>query len=82
MTNKLIFLQEMVVHCVSYLRRAVRSMTNTMAAFNDMLAGDEPINCPDLLVSFDELNALTGVDDLDRMDNKYLVAKTVGHVAE
>lgn len=79
-------LQEMGVHCVSYPRllttAAVKGMMNAMAAFNDMLAGDEPIDRPDLLVSFDELNTLTGFDELDRMDAKYSVAETVGHAAE
>ncbi|MGB0553309.1 MAG: isocitrate lyase/phosphoenolpyruvate mutase family protein, partial [Alphaproteobacteria bacterium] len=46
-----------------------------------LTAGDEPIDRPDLLVSFDELNALTGFDELDRMDEKYSVAETVGHAA-
>ena len=82
MTNKSKCLQEMRVHCVSYPRLAVRDMTNTIAAFNHMLAGDEPIDCPDLLVSFDELNALIDVNKLDRMDDKYLVAETVGHAAK
>ena len=79
-------LQEMGVHCVSYPRllttAAVKGMMKAMAAFNDMLSGDEPIDRPDLLVSFDELNALTGFDELDRMDEKYSVAETVGHAAE
>ena len=72
----------MSVHCVSYPHLAVRGMTDAMAAFNDMLAGDEPIDCPNLRVSSDELSALTGVNELDRMDDKYSVAETLGHAAE
>jgi hypothetical protein len=53
-----------------------------MTAFNDMLAGHEPIDSPDLLVSFDELNTLTGFDELDRMDDKYSVADPIGHAAK
>jgi len=66
---------------VQKVKAAVKGMMNAMAAFNDMLAGDEPIDRPDLLVSFDELNALTGFDKLDRMDENYSVAETVGHAA-
>ena len=82
MTNKSKCLQEMSMHCVSYPHLAVRGMTNAMAAFNHMLAENEPFDCPDLLVSFDEVNALTGVNELDRMDDKHSVAETVGHAPE
>ena len=79
-------LQEMAVHCVCYPRllttAAVKGMMNAMAAFNDMLAGDEPIDRPDLLVSFNELNTFTGFDELDQLDAKYSFAETVGHAAE
>ncbi|MEL0021048.1 MAG: hypothetical protein VW709_14335, partial [Rickettsiales bacterium] len=79
-------LQEMGVHCVSYPRllttAAVKGMMNAMAAFNEMLAGDEPVDRPDLLVSFGELNALTGFDELEKMDEKYAVSPTVGQAAE
>jgi 2-methylisocitrate lyase-like PEP mutase family enzyme len=79
-------LQEMAVHCVCYPRllttAAVKGMMNAMAAFNDMLAGDEPIDRPDLLVSFNELNTFIGFDELDQLDAKYSFAETVGHAAE
>jgi hypothetical protein len=58
---------------VQKVKAAVKGMMNAMADFIDMLAGDAPIDRPDLLVSFDELN---------RMDEKYSVAETVGHAAE
>jgi 2-methylisocitrate lyase-like PEP mutase family enzyme len=82
MTNKSKHLQKMSVHCVSYPHLAVRGMTNAMAAFNDMLAGDEPIDCPNLRVNSNKLSALAGVNELDRMDDKYSVAKTLDHAAE
>ena len=47
-----------------------------------IVVGDEAVDRPDLLVSFDELNTLTGFDELDRMDEKYSVAETIGHAAE
>jgi hypothetical protein len=67
---------------VQKVKAAVKGMMNAMAAFIDMLAGDAPIDRPDLLVSFDELNAFTSFDELNRMDEKYSVAETVGHAAE
>ena len=86
MADKSKRLQEMAVHCVCYPRllttAAVKGMMNAMAAFNDMLAGDKPIDRPDLLVSFNELNTLTGFDELDQLDPKYSFADTVGHAAE
>jgi hypothetical protein len=39
-----------------------------------MLDGSEPIDRPDLMVSFEELNALTGFDELTAMDERYAAA--------
>ena len=61
---------------------AVKGMMDAMAAFNNMLAGDEPIDHPDLLGSFNDLNTLTGFDELDQLDPKYSFTETVGHAAE
>jgi 2-methylisocitrate lyase-like PEP mutase family enzyme len=79
-------LQEMAVHCVCCPRLLTtatgKGMMNAMAAFNDMLSGDKPIDRPDLLVSFNELNTLTSFKVLDQIDPKYSFAETVGHAAE
>ncbi len=68
-------LQAMGVAAVSYPRllstSAMRGMMNAMDAFKEMLAGDQPIDRPDLLVSFEDLNKLTGFDDLTAMDERY-----------
>jgi len=68
-------LEAMGVAAVSYPRllstSAMRGMMNAMDAFKNMLAGSEPIDRPDLMVSFEELNALTGFDELDAMDERY-----------
>jgi len=68
-------LQAMGVHCVSYPRllstAALRGMKNAMSAFQEMLAGEEPVDRPALLVSFDELNTLVGFDRLTEMDEIY-----------
>jgi len=72
-------LQEMGVAAVSYPRLmstgAVRGMMNAMDAFMDMVDGDEPVNRPDLLVSFEEINALVGFDELVEMDKKFAPAE-------
>lgn len=79
-------LQEMGVAAVSYPRllstSAVRGMMNAMDALDEMLAGDAPIDRPDLLVGFDEINALTGYDILTDMDNRYGVADAQPKAAE
>lgn len=68
-------LQTMGVSMVSYPRLmstgAVQGMMNAMDAFTDMLDGDEPVERPDLLVSFKDLNALVGIEFLDDLEEKY-----------
>jgi 2-methylisocitrate lyase-like PEP mutase family enzyme len=68
-------LQEMGVAMVSYPRLmstgAVRGMMNAMDAFGDMIDGDEPVERPDLLVPFKDLNSLVGIDYLDELENRY-----------
>ncbi len=65
----------MGVAAVSYPRLmstgAVRGMINAMDAFMDMVAGDQPVDRPDLLVSFDEINDLVGFDELAAMEKDY-----------
>lgn len=79
-------LQAMGVAAVSYPRllttAAVRGMTNAMEVFKDMLAGDQPVDRPDLLVSFEQLNSLTGFDELTEMDERYATAVTESRAAE
>jgi 2-methylisocitrate lyase-like PEP mutase family enzyme len=68
-------LQTMGVSMVSYPRLmssgAVQGMTNAMDAFTDMLDGDEPVERPDLLTPFKDLNALVGIEYLDGLEEKY-----------
>lgn len=68
-------LQEMGVAMISYPRLmstgAVRGMMNAMDALTDMIAGDEPVERPDLLVPFKDLNELVGIGFLDEMEERY-----------
>lgn len=68
-------LQEMGVAMISYPRLmstgAVRGMMNAMDALTDMIAGDEPVERPDLLVAFKDLNALVGIEFLDELEERY-----------
>jgi 2-methylisocitrate lyase-like PEP mutase family enzyme len=68
-------LQEMGVAMISYPRLmstgAVRGMMNAMDALTDMIAGDEPVERPDLLVPFKDLNALVGIEYLDNLEERY-----------
>lgn len=65
----------MGVAAVSYPRLmstgAVRGMINAMDAFMEMVAGDQPVDRPDLLVSFDEINDLVGFDELAALERAY-----------
>jgi 2-methylisocitrate lyase-like PEP mutase family enzyme len=75
-------LQEMGVAMVSYPRLmstgAVRGMMNAMDAFGDMIDGEEPVERPDLLVPFKDLNSLVGIDYLDELENRYAAPKDAG----
>tara|TARA_A100001037_G_scaffold226324_1_gene204311 strand:+ start:3090 stop:3983 length:894 start_codon:yes stop_codon:yes gene_type:complete len=68
-------LQEIGVSMVSYPRLmstgAVRGMMNAMDALDDMIKGDQPVERPDLLVPFKELNKLVGIDYLDELEDRY-----------
>ena len=68
-------LQAMGVAGVCYPRllttAAVRGMMNAVSVFQEMLAGDEVVDRPDLLVGFDEINDLTGFSQLGELDQLY-----------
>ena len=70
-------LQHMGVAAVSYPRMlstsALRGMMNTVDVFKDMLDGDQEVDRDDLQVSFDDLNALMGMDTLDDLESKYTI---------
>jgi 2-methylisocitrate lyase-like PEP mutase family enzyme len=70
-------LQEMGVAAVSYPRllttSAVRGMMNALDVFEQMMASNEEVDRPDLLVSFEEINALVGFETLTEMESRYAV---------
>lgn len=72
-------LQEMGVAMISYPRLmstgAVRGMMNAMDALTDMIAGDEPVERPDLLVAFKDINALVGIEYLDELEERYATSE-------
>ncbi len=72
-------LEEMGVAMVSYPRLmstcAVRVMINAMDALGEMIEDNEPVERPDLLVPFKELNKLVGIDYLDNLENRYAVPR-------
>lgn len=69
-------LQDMGVAQVSYPRMlstaALMGMKNAMAVFmEDLLEKNNLVDRPDLLVSFDELNSLMGMEELDQIEQAY-----------
>jgi len=68
-------LQEIGVAMVSYPRLmstgAVRGMMNAMDALGEMIKGEEPIERPDLLIPFKDLNNLVGIEHLDQLEDRY-----------
>jgi 2-methylisocitrate lyase-like PEP mutase family enzyme len=72
-------LQDLGVAVVIYPRlltaASVQGMKNAIAALHETLRSGEPVERPDLLVSFDELNALVGFDELKRIERRYLTAE-------
>jgi 2-methylisocitrate lyase-like PEP mutase family enzyme len=69
-------LQDMGVAQVSYPRMlstaALMGMTRAMDVFmGEVLEKNQLVDRPDLLVSFDELNKLMGVEELDRLEDTY-----------
>jgi 2-methylisocitrate lyase-like PEP mutase family enzyme len=68
-------LQELGVAVAIYPRlltaAAIQGMNNAMAAFQQMLSTGTVVDRPELLVSFEELNALLGLDELQRLERRY-----------
>jgi 2-methylisocitrate lyase-like PEP mutase family enzyme len=69
-------LEEMGVAQVSYPRllttAALKGMLNAMAVFKDeVIDRNKVVDRPDLLASFDELNALMGFDALDELERRF-----------
>ena len=70
-------LQALGVAAVSYPRllstAALKGMMNAMAVFKEeVLEKDRVVDRPDLLVSFDELNELMGMAELDGLERRFL----------
>lgn len=69
-------LQDLGVAVVIYPRlltaAAVRGMKNAIAAVQESLRSGQVVDRPDLLVPFEELNALVGMEELNRLEQRYL----------
>jgi 2-methylisocitrate lyase-like PEP mutase family enzyme len=70
-------LEEMGVAQISYPRllstAALKGMMNAMEVFKDEVVGkNNVVDRPDLLVSFAEINALMGLDDLDALEQRFI----------
>jgi 2-methylisocitrate lyase-like PEP mutase family enzyme len=68
-------LEALGVSTVSYPRMltsaALRGMKNALAAFAGTVDAGQPTERPDLLVNFDELNALMGLKELDELEKRF-----------
>jgi 2-methylisocitrate lyase-like PEP mutase family enzyme len=68
-------LQDLGVSSVSYPRMltsaALRGMMNALDAFAGAVDADQPVQRPDLLVTFDELNRLMGLDQLHELESRF-----------
>jgi len=71
-------LQDLGVGVVIYPRMltssAIMGMKNALAALDGSLKSGKPVDRPDLLVSFEELNDLLGMPELQRLEQRYLTA--------
>ncbi|MFT4066300.1 isocitrate lyase/PEP mutase family protein [Paraburkholderia sp.] len=69
-------LQELGVAVVVYPRlltaAAIQGMKNAIATLKESVASGNVIERPDLVVSFEELNELVGIDELERIEQRYL----------
>jgi 2-methylisocitrate lyase-like PEP mutase family enzyme len=69
-------LQALGVAVVIYPRlltaAAIQGMNNAMAAFQQMLTTGKVVDRPDLLVSFEDLNELVGMAELQRLERRYV----------
>lgn len=52
---------------------AIRGMKNGLAVLKESMQTGAVIERPDLAVSFEELNALVGMEELDRLEQRYLL---------
>lgn len=68
-------LQDLGVAAVSYPRMlssaAIRGMINALDAFENLLRSPTSIERPELLVSFEEINELMGIGDLNALERRY-----------
>ena len=71
-------LEELGVAVVIYPRlltaAAIQGMKNAMAALAEMLTSGRVVDRPDLVVSFDELNDLMGMAQLQQIERRYRAA--------
>jgi 2-methylisocitrate lyase-like PEP mutase family enzyme len=70
-------LEEMGVAQISYPRllstAAVKGMMNAIQVFKDeVVENNNVVDRPDLAVSFDEINALMGLDDLEALERQFI----------
>ncbi len=69
-------LQDLGVGVVIYPRlltaASVQGMKNALAALNESLHSGKVVDRPDLLVSFEELNTLVAMPELERLEQRYL----------
>jgi 2-methylisocitrate lyase-like PEP mutase family enzyme len=69
-------LQELGVAVVVYPRlltaAAIQGMKNAIATLRESLANGNVIERPDQVVSFEELNELVGIKELERIERRYL----------
>lgn len=70
-------LEDLGVAVVIYPRMltaaAIQGMKNAIAVLKDAMATGTVTDRPDLLVSFEELNALVGMDEIDRLERRHLL---------
>jgi 2-methylisocitrate lyase-like PEP mutase family enzyme len=68
-------LEALGVSTVSYPRMltsaALRGMKNALAAFAETKDAAQPVERPDLLVNFEELNALMGLSELQELEKRF-----------
>lgn len=69
-------LQDLGVGVVIYPRlltaAAIQGMKQALGALDESLKSGKPVDRPDLLVSFEELNDLMGMAELQRIEQRYL----------
>ncbi len=72
-------LQDLGVAAVLYPRllaaAALRGMQNAMGVFRESLGQRAPVDRPDLLASFEELNGVTGIEELGRLEARVVARR-------